>query len=294
MSDGDDFADYGENGDGEDTLAPKKAAAQQNYGPIIEHIFAKHHTEGALEVPFHRDEIVTSAQELGLKRPSNLGDVLYSFRYRRKLPESVTAKAPPGRQWIIRGKARAEYAFCAVPGIVWIEPHPGLVTTKVPDATPEIISHNALGDEQALLALLRYNRLIDVFLGMPTYSLQNHLRTTVNGVQVEVDEVYLAVDTHGVQYVLPVQAKGGSDLLGRIQVEQDIAMCQKKFPKLVLRPVAAQFMAEGIALFELTIHDAKMVVVRESHYKLVAYDKVSEQDRELYKLKAQVPPPPVL
>ncbi|MCB0927074.1 MAG: hypothetical protein KDB70_03945, partial [Mycobacterium sp.] len=98
MSDGDDFADYGENGDGEDTLAPKKAAAQQNYGPIIEHIFAKHHTEGALEVPFHRDEIVTSAQELGLKRPSNLGDVLYSFRYRRKLPESVTAKAPPGRQ----------------------------------------------------------------------------------------------------------------------------------------------------------------------------------------------------
>ena len=59
MSDGDDFADYGENGDGEDTLAPKKAAAQQNYGPIIEHIFAKHHTEGALEVPFHRDEIVT-------------------------------------------------------------------------------------------------------------------------------------------------------------------------------------------------------------------------------------------
>jgi len=39
----------------------------------------------------------------------------------------------------------------------------------------------ALGDEQALLAKLRYNRLLDIFTGVVCYSLQNHLRTNVPG-----------------------------------------------------------------------------------------------------------------
>ena len=44
----------------------------------------------------------------------------------------------------------------------------------------------ALGDEQALLAKLHYNRLIDVFLGITCYRLQSHLRTTVPSIgQVE-------------------------------------------------------------------------------------------------------------
>lgn len=41
--------------------------------------------------------------------------------------------------------------------------------------------HYAPGtDEQALLTRARYNRLIDVFTGLTCYSVQNHLRTTVN------------------------------------------------------------------------------------------------------------------
>ena len=46
---------------------------------------------------------------------------------------------------------------------------------EIPDATPEIILSYALSDEQALLAKVRYNRLLDIFLGITTYSLQNHL-----------------------------------------------------------------------------------------------------------------------
>ena len=69
-----------------------------------------------------------------------------------------------------------------------------------------------MSDEQALLAKVRYNRLIDVFLGVAAYSLQNHLRTTVSDVgQLEIDEIYVGVDRQGRQYVMPVQAKGGSD-----------------------------------------------------------------------------------
>ena len=88
-----------------------------------------------------------------------------------------------------------------------IVPNRELVTVKIPDATPEIIAKYALSDEQALLARVRYNRLIDIFLGVTTYSLQNHLRTTVKGVgQIEIDEIYLGIDRYGAHYVMPVQA----------------------------------------------------------------------------------------
>jgi hypothetical protein len=53
----------------------------------------------------------------------------------------------------------------------------------------------ALNDEQALLAKLRYNGLVDIFVGIACYSLQSHLRTTVSGLgQVEIDEIYIGID----------------------------------------------------------------------------------------------------
>ena len=55
-----------------------------------------------------------------------------------------------------------------------------------------------MSDEQALLAKIRYNRLLDVFLGISAYSLQNHLRTTVLHIgQIEIDELYIGLDKHG-------------------------------------------------------------------------------------------------
>lgn len=65
-----------------------------------------------------------------------------------------------------------------------------LAETKIPDSTPGIIAKYALNDEQALLAKVRYNRLIDIFTGVACYSLQSHLRTTVPKIgQVETDEI---------------------------------------------------------------------------------------------------------
>jgi len=70
--------------------------------------------------------------------------------------------------------------------------------------------------------------------------------------QVETDELYIGVDQRGAQYVFPVQAKGGTDKLGVVQIEQDFAMCAAKFASLICRPVAAQFVEENlIALLRL-------------------------------------------
>lgn len=165
-----------------------------------------------------------------------------------------------------------------------IVPSENLVTIKVPDATPEIITVYAQTDEQALLAKVRYNRLIDIFLGIATYSLQNHLRTTVKEVgQIEIDEIYVGVDKYGRQFVIPVQAKGGTDKHGVIQTQQDIACCAAKFPTLICRAISAQFMNDGkIALFELTVEDGDIKIVEERHYQLVAGSEISASDLKAY------------
>jgi hypothetical protein len=163
-----------------------------------------------------------------------------------------------------------------------------MTATKVPDSTPGIVAKYALSDEQSLLARIRYNRLIDIFTGVACFSLQNHLRTTVpNMGQVETDEMYVGVDKAGVHYVIPVQAKGGMDRLSIVQIEQDIGVCADKFPSLVCRPMASQFMKDNvIVLFEFAQDDAGVGIACEKHYKLVPPDKVTERDLEQYRAQA--------
>lgn len=254
------------------------------YTQIVEKIFFKYYKQGASEVAFERDDIIRVARELKIKLPKNLGDVLYSFRYRAALPESIIAKAPAGQQWIIQPRGRAKYAFVAT-SLTVISPAVMQPEIKIPDATPSIITKYALSDEQALLAKLRYNRLIDIFTGATCYSLQSHLRTTVPMMgQVETDEIYIGIDKRGAQYVFPVQAKGGKDKLGIVQIEQDFAICAAKFPLLLCRPIAAQFMADAvIALFEFEQTKKGIVIPSEKHYRLVSADEMTPEDLESYR-----------
>ncbi|MFH1499862.1 MAG: hypothetical protein ABII82_18785 [Verrucomicrobiota bacterium] len=135
-----------------------------------------------------------------------------------------------------------------------------------------------------MLAKVRYNRLIDIFLGIAACSLQSHLRTTVADIgQIEIDEVYVGVDRSGRQFVVPVQAKGGSDKLSAVQARQDIVCCAEKFPDLICRAISAQFMENDlIALFELTLEDGAIKVVDETHYLLVPADQISRDDLKAY------------
>ena len=133
---------------------------------------------------------------------------------------------------------------------------------------------------------MRYNRLIDVFLGITASSLQNHLRTKIpNYGQIEIDELYVGIDSRGAQYIVPVQAKGGSDMLGAIQTIQDVTFCQteKKYRDCIARAVSAQFLSnDTIALFETTFDGDEVSIVRERHYKLTESDAISAADLKVY------------
>ncbi len=246
---------------------PKKL---NRYRALIERIFFTHYQEGATGFQFLREELEEGAAALGFPPVKNIGDVPYSFRYRNVLPDSILETQPEGLEWIIVGAGKGVYRFKLVKE-TRILPRDDLVKISIPDATPELIRAYALDDEQALLAIVRYNRLIDTFLGLTTYSLQNHLRTTVKGIgQIEIDELYIGLDKRGCHYVIPVQAKGGKDQIGIVQTTQDIKFVEQKFPRMQCRAIAAQFMEEGIvALFELALQEEEVKVAEERHYRLV-------------------------
>ncbi|WP_420636684.1 endonuclease [Candidatus Palauibacter sp.] len=193
---------------------------------MIEKVFFGHYAQGLTEFEFQREELEDAVAALGVARVKNLGDIAYSFRYRNPLPDSILETQPEGHEWIIEGAGKGRYRFKLVTMSSRILPREDLVVIDIPDATPELIRAYQLDDEQALLAMVRYNRLIDTFLGLTAYSLQNHLRTTVKDLgQIEIDELYIGIDKLGCHYVIPVQAKG----------EEAIARNQNQVPSVSAR-----------------------------------------------------------
>lgn len=260
-----------------------KEKRKNRYSQIIESIFFEKYKKGLKEIPFDRQDLIDTAEKLNLGQIKNIGDIPYTFRYRGDYPEKILTTVPEGYEWIIRPAGKAKYKFALVEKTNF-KPSSNLAETKIPDATPGIIVKYALGDEQALLAKLRFNRLIDIFTGLTCYSLQNHLRTSVEGMgQVETDEIYIGIDKRGAHYVLPVQAKGGKDNLGIVQIEQDFGLAAQKFPNLICKPIAAQFMSNSvIALFEMEKSDGKITIASEKHYRLVHPEELTSDELKKY------------
>ena len=254
------------------------------YEQIIEWIFNQHYQQGKIRLAFDRDELVKASAILGFDRIKNLGDIPYSFRFRRELPKTIQSTAPDGAEWIIVGAGVGKYEFrLAIPGKVLPNPH--MKPIKVPDATPEIVRHYAEGkDEQALLTRARYNRLIDIFTGIVCYSVQNHLRTTVTNIgQVEIDEIYVGINKRGTHFVLPCQAKSKGDKFGIVQVMQDVALCQERYPYAICRPIALQFVNDNsVAIIELSVVEEnevfKLSIVEEKHYELIPREHISDEE----------------
>ena len=254
------------------------------YEQILTKVFFDHYVEGSRQVEFTRQDLVHAAEELGLDRPLNIGDIPYRFRHRGLRPIRIMETAPDGETWIWRSGGTSMYRLVMVPDRP-IVPNQNLAVTKVPDATPGIVAWHSQDDEQSLLARLRYNHLLDIFLGIACYSLQNHLRTTVEGIgQIETDETYVGIDRRGAQYIMPVQAKSERDQIGRVQLEQDIALCEERWSALICRPVAAQMMDnDTIALFEFELQDNDVRIVSERHYQLVEPEQMTTDDLRSYR-----------
>lgn len=257
------------------------------YETLMIHVFLERWKQDAREISFTKGdvEILNRSLDLQIK---NLPDMLYTFRYRAKMPMEIASRAPTGKIWAILPTGTATYKFVLTTDSN-IVPNLNLLPIKIPDSTPEVIRMYSLGDEQAALAILRYNRLVDLFLGVTAYSVQNHLRTSVEGVgQMEIDELYVGVGMKGTHFIIPVQAKRGSDKIGIVQLYQDLAFCRLRYPTLEARSLAVQKIDDNtVAILELSVADANGIlevkVREERHYRLVSRDEISTEDLLFYK-----------
>lgn len=231
------------------------------YEIVISTIFENHYEKGVTEFEVERSEMETLAHRLALRLQEDC-----------RIPADVASTARGGKEWIIEQIGTVKFRF----KLDRIVPRNDRFAIKVPDALPASISRLALNDEQALLANIRYNRLVDLFLGITTYSRQNHLRTTIKGIgEVEIGEVYVGINPRGRHFVVPIQANGGSRNLIAIQTNQNLTYCKQKFPNLTCRPISAQFVSDDvIAMFDLTFERGEIKIFDERHYRLALSDQM--------------------
>ena len=180
--------------------------SRNRYSQIIAEIFERVYVSGETYLSFKREAIADAASDLGISAPKNFGDVIYTFRSRQNLPAKITQTAPVGHEWLIQSEGPGLYAFSLKPEFD-LSPT-DVEQVSIPDSTPLLVRQYAHSDEQALLARIRYNRLIDISTGVSCFHLQSHYRTQIPGVsQTETDDLYVGFDRNGAHYTLPVQAK---------------------------------------------------------------------------------------
>lgn len=259
------------------------------YERVIEKIFTDRFDGEVYGFDFPRNAINEATDALNLKRISNVGDVIYTYKARRYLPQSIQDTAAAGRTWVVRTVGTSQYRFDQVEnGSFAVDST--LAATLVPDSTPALIQMYRQSDEQSLLATVRYNRLIDIFTRLSCFSVQNHLRTNLAGTgQIEVDELYVGIDRVGAHYVLPIEVKSASDMLGYNQIANMFELCSQRFPDLIARPMGAQFIdSETIALMEFQQRPLSIEIdkAEERHYRLVPADELPREVVEEYGRRA--------
>ncbi len=190
----------------------------KEYDQVIIRVFDKLRKtfKDADRMPFSKSDVVRALRELDLDI-NNVPDITYTYRTGRSpLPQAITVHG----NWAIDGAGKGKYYFVRLVRSPYVDIPKDVESIRVLDSTPQIILKYQSNDEQAVLARLRYNRLVDTFTSLTTYHLQGHFRTTVSGVgQIEIDDLYIGIDTDGHGFVLPVEAKSESpkDRLGVVQ-----------------------------------------------------------------------------
>ncbi|MGO9243264.1 MAG: endonuclease [Verrucomicrobiia bacterium] len=251
----------------------------RNRDEVITIVFRKTFKPGEAEHPFTIADVRAAIAKVSKTRPNyketNVADIRYEYAAgRRLLPKAVDSLGP----WMIVGRGKGKYAFIKIAEPPAVKIQDDLYTTRLPDATPEIVLEYAGGDEQGILAKVRYNRMIDIFLGITCYHLQNHLRTYIRKKgQLEIDDLYVGLNATGKQFVIPIEAKSVKDHLSKTQIMQAIDFARERYPRLIMRPIGIQEMADGsLVLVEFTAarHPDEIKIVGMRRYGLVPMSEV--------------------
>lgn len=139
------------------------------------------------------------------------------------------------------------------------------------DWTPNIARRHGLKETALLECILRHNRLLENFLGLPTEHLQSQIRTSVAGIgQIKIGSLFLCDEAETSIPVCLIGKPGGFSLE---RAAQHMKYGFERFPAMQCRTVVAQLLDDQtIALFELFGTPDAPRVIQEAHYVLT--DKI--------------------
>lgn len=223
---------------------------------------------------FSQSDLRKAAVELDLE-VRNFPDLTYNLRSRAELPQEI--KTAGYTTIAIRG--RGKYALVTgedkveVPSRTDVKEIP---TSIIPIAIRDILR----ADEQSILSAMRYLDIVSEFMGTSCFHLQGHLRTSGGfGQQVEADDVWVASYPDMSRKILPIEAKGPHERIGRHQMMSTIDAVLTKLPGHPVVPLAAQ------------LEDSGLIILIEFGYKLVGKQIVEVVPNRFkrYKLTPRLP-----
>lgn len=232
-----------------------EAQELSQYDEVILEVFLHHYRKGVDRLVFRKDELAEVCRKHGIT-VRNIPDIIYTYRARRMLPDRILATG----HWAIAPAGRGAYAFRLLRNPPHFEiPFGDYAPVDIYNAIPELVEGLLRQDEQSLLTLVLYNRLVDIFTGLTCFHIQNHYRSYVADMgEVELDALYVGVDRTGALFVLPIEAKSQaeSEMIGRIQVSQMAKLVRQDFADLRRRILAVKALADGtIAMVEFDDHE---------------------------------------
>jgi hypothetical protein len=242
------------------------------YGPILLRIFKARFRAGAPTVIFSLDDIRTAAEDLGVEL-RNPADVIYRMRSRTILPKEILDEG----FYILRAIGRGRYQFEKGPSTIF-QPLDS-VATEALDLTPlpvrrllpELLADM---DEQAVLTVANYCKILDHFTGMSIYRLRSHVRKSVPGIgQAELDaiDVGVALRDDEMPVVFPIEAKAAADALNRVQIYNMVQFARHYFSGMVIRPLAIKVDYDSVLHvmeFNVATRAADLKIVKCESYAL--------------------------
>jgi len=159
---------------------------------------------------------------------------VYTYPRRRDWPDEIAATGhwDLARDW----QGDAQHCFIKLTHPLTLAPET-LQENEIPYAVPEIVDQSVGQDEQGIVTRARYNRLVDVFTGLAAFHLQSHVRTVISRKQIEIDDLYVAVDKQGKRYCVPIEAKTGREKTSYGQVSNMAKFAETRFPDFACRPL---------------------------------------------------------
>ncbi len=245
---------------------------RREYDLVIAKLFRKliERYGDALRLPFTKADVEAAIVDLELAI-KNVPDVIYTYRVgRAPLPDEILTHG----HWAIEARGKGKYTFVRLARSPYVDIPADIEIISLLDATPQIVLKYQGSDEQAILARIRYNRLVDVFTSLTAYHIQSHFRTALQEMgQIEIDDLYIGVDTDGRGFILPVEAKGAhpAEQLGVIQITQMVRFAQERFPDLSVRPIGIKVMPDSSYVFvefKPTLNPNDVVTRRYKRYAL--------------------------